>query len=202
MYAYFDIDERTMLRVIRRLQAADADLFRAGKIPVYMGLADEEGFPHKGHLDFANNKVDPLTGTITTRGVFPNPATSFGLRVLRPGMFVRIRLPIDKPHQALLVAEQDINADQGQKYLMIVDDKKTVHYRRVKTGALQDDGLRVIESGLKPGEWVIVSGVQLVRPQMTVKTEEVPMPVSTQDTPVPRGKDAKAERDAAPAAKQ
>jgi multidrug efflux system membrane fusion protein len=203
MYAYFDIDERTMLRIVRALQAAEIDLFRAGKIPVFMGLADEEGFPHKGYLDFANNKVDPLTGTITTRGVFPNPATSFGLRVLRPGMFVRIRLPIDKPHKALLVAEQALNADQGQKYLMIVDDKKMVQYRRVKVGALQDDGLRVIETGLKPGEWVIVSGVQLVRPQMVVKTEEAPMPVN-QGTPVPQGKDAKAERDAAstPAAKQ
>ena len=123
---------------------------------------------HKGDINFANNIVNPSTGTITIRGVFANPANATGKRLLRPGMFVRVRLPLGKPHPALLVSEQALGTDQGQKYLLIVDSQNKVDYRRVKTGPLQEDGLRVIEEGLKPGELVIVSGLQLVRAGMEV----------------------------------
>src|SRR5262249_26386646 len=139
-------------------------------------LADEEGYPHKGYVDFANNVVTSSTGTITVRGVFANPASSTGRRLMRPGMFVRIRLPLGKPHSALLVSEKAVATDQGQKCLFLVNDKNVVDYRRIQVGPLQDDGLRVIQEGLKPGEWVIVSGVQLVRAGMEVKTDRIPMP--------------------------
>jgi multidrug efflux system membrane fusion protein len=91
-------------------------------------------------------------------------------------MFVRIRLMLGNPRPAVLVSEKALGTDQGQKYLLVVDDQNTVQYRRVETGPLQDDGLRVIKNGLAPGELVIVSGLQLVRPRMKVEKEVVPMP--------------------------
>jgi multidrug efflux system membrane fusion protein len=188
MYAYFDMDERTMLYILRKIIGqAKEDALATKQVPVLMGLADEEGFPHKGYVDFANNKVDPSTGTITVRGVFANPVLENShRRLLRPGMFVRIRLPLGQPHPALLVAERALQSDQGQKYLLVIeqlsaDGKGVVRYRRVKTGPLQDDGLRVIESGeLKESDWVITRGLQMVRPKMEVMTEKAPMPVLNQ----------------------
>lgn len=175
LYAYFDIDERTILRIIRHLMPGEVDMIRAKQVPVYLGLADEEGFPHTGYIDFANNAVNPATGTVTARGVFANPPGQSGRRLLKPGMFVRIRLPIGKPHQALLVSERALATDQGQKYLLVVDAKNVVQYRLVKVGPLQSDGFRVIDEGLQPGEWVVTSGLQLVRPRMEVKAERTPM---------------------------
>lgn len=175
LYAYFDVDENTMLRVTRLFLKSDVDLLKEKKFPVLRGLADEDGYPHAGFVDFANNVVNSSTGTITARGVFANPANPLGRRLLRPGMFVRIRLPLGKPRPALLVRETALGTDQGQKYLLVVDEKNVVQYRRVRVGPLQEDGLRVLEEGLKPGERVIVSGLQLVRPRMEVEVEEVPM---------------------------
>ncbi len=179
MYVYFDVDENTMLAVLRKLiLPGKVDPFaKKDGVPVLVGLADEQGYPHKGYINFSNNIVNPSTGTITLRGVFDNPANTVGKRLLRPGMFVRVRLPLGKPHRAVLVNEQALGSDQGQKFLLIVNDKNVVEYRRVTTGPLQEDGLRVIAEGLKTGERVIVSGLQMVRPQMTVKPDEEPMPV-------------------------
>lgn len=176
IYAYFDVDENTMLHVTRLLLKSKADLLKERQFPVLMGLADEEGYPHTGYVDFANNVVTSSTGTITVRGVFANPAHSAGRRLMRPGMFVRIRLPLGKPHSAVLVSEKAIGTDQGQKFLFLVNDKKIVEYRRVQVGPLQDDGLRVVQEGLKSGDWVIVSGIQLVRAGTEVTTEKIPMP--------------------------
>ncbi len=176
MYVYFDVDENTMLDIMRKIVLpSNVDLLAHQGVPVLMGLSDETdkagGFPHKGYVNFGNNTVNASTGTITLRGVFDNPATPAGKRLLRPGMFVRVRLPLSKPHPALLIDEKALQSDQGQKYLLIVNDKDIVEYRRVKTGPLQDDGLRVILEGLKPGDRVIVDGLQMVRPEMTVKVE-------------------------------
>ena len=111
------------------------------KIPVEIGLANEEGFPHAGILDFLDNKVDRGTGTICARGVFDNAK-----QYLTPGLFVRVRIPFGKPHQALLVSERAIGTDQRQKYLLTVNKENVVEYRRIKVGSLRD-GLRVIEVG-------------------------------------------------------
>ncbi|MHB8971693.1 MAG: efflux RND transporter periplasmic adaptor subunit [Pirellulaceae bacterium] len=175
LYAYFDIDERTLLRILRHMLPSEVDLIKTQQLPVLMGLTDEEGFSHTGYIDFANNVVSPATGTILARGVFANPLTPSGRRLLKPGMFVRIRLPIGKPHQALLVSEKALGTDQGQKFLYTVDAQNLVQYRRVQVGPLQTDGLRVIEDGLQPGEWVLVSGLQLVRPRLEVKPERTSM---------------------------
>jgi len=186
IYVYFDVDENTMLDVMRTVVLpSNVDLLaKKGGVPVLMGLADETGFPHKGYVDFGSNTVNASTGTILIRGVFDNPATRAGKRLLRPGMFVRIRLPLSKPHAALLVSETALQSDQGQKFLLLVNDQGVVEYRRVKTGPLQEDGLRVITEGLKPGERVIISRLQMVRPGIAVKVEETSMPTSPADEPL------------------
>jgi multidrug efflux system membrane fusion protein len=176
IYAYFDVDERTMLRVLRKIIPHKVNPLLAKGVPAYLAVADEEGFPHVGFVDFANNVVNSSTGTISVRGVFPNPAGPSDHRLLRQGMFVRVRLPLGEPAPALLVADSAVATDQGQKNLYVVDDKGAVRYQRVTLGPLQQDGLRVIAEGLKPGERVIVNGLQFVRPGLVVQTEEVPMP--------------------------
>src|SRR5271166_6159325 len=100
MYVYFDVDENTMLYVLRHIVLpSKVDIMKEkGGVPVFMGLADEPGFPHQGFINFANNVVNPSTGTITLRGEFKNPAKGIGRRLLRPGMFVRVQLPLGKPH--------------------------------------------------------------------------------------------------------
>lgn len=200
MYVYFDVDERTMLRVVRMQLTAKENLLHTRKVPILMGLPDEEGYPHEGFVDFADNVVDSSTGTVLARGVFANPAAASGSRLLRPGMFVRVRLPLGEPRESLLVAERALGTDQGAKYLLVVDQGRKVQYRPVEVGPLQDDGLRVILEGLGPKERVIVSGLQLVKPKMEVQVEDVPMPrrkaiapdvsppaAEAPDGPAPRG---------------
>src|SRR6185295_10689592 len=96
----------------------------------------------QGTLNFINNQVNSATGSITIRGVFANPKPDGGIRLLSPGMFVRVRMPIGQPHPALLVIDRAIGSDQGQKFVYVVDAEHKVQYRRVTTGALQPDGLR------------------------------------------------------------
>jgi RND family efflux transporter MFP subunit len=128
-------------------------------VPVRVALADETDFPHKGAIDFTDNVVDPNTGTLKVRGIIPNPTP----RVLSPGLFVRVRLLIGAPHELLGVPEQAIGTDQGRKFVYVVNDNNEVVEKPVTTGALADNGLRVITEGLRPGERVIVSGLQRVR---------------------------------------
>src|SRR5262249_24342834 len=151
-----------------------------GRAPVLMGLEGEDGFPHEGYIDFANNQFNPSTGTIAVRGVFANPKSSKGARLLAPGMFVRVRLPLGGPHPALLVIDRAIGSDQGLKLVYVVDAGNKVQYRRVKTGALQPDGLRVIAAGLRPDERVVVGSLQQVRPQTLVSPAPMPMPTLNQ----------------------
>jgi multidrug efflux system membrane fusion protein len=177
MYAYFDVDERTILRARTAINEGKIKPPPGGtSLPVMMGLENETGFPHQGAIDFVNNVVNPSTGTIAVRGVFPNPLPPNGRRLLSPGMFVRIRLPLGQPQLALLVVDRALGSDQGQKYAYVVDAEHKIQYRRVKIGPLQDDGLRVIEDGLKPDDWVVVGALQQLRPKMDVDPEPTPMP--------------------------
>jgi RND family efflux transporter MFP subunit len=174
IYVYFDIDERTLLqqRARRRAnnQPVGSDAVRSQKIPIEVGLASDEGFPHKGVFDFIDNRVDPGTGTIKARGVFAN-----GDRVLAPGLFVRVRVPIGDERPVLLVTERAIGTDQGNKFVYVVNDQNAVEYRTVKLGAKSDDGLRAVIEGVNPGEWVMVNGIQRARPGLTVKPQQVSM---------------------------
>jgi multidrug efflux system membrane fusion protein len=179
MYAYFDADEPTLLRARRAVSEGRIKPAADGKNPVLMGLQDEDGFPHAGTIDFVNNQVNSTTGSITMRGVFPNPMLPGQVRLLSPGMFVRIRLPMGPRHPALLVIDRAIGSDQGLKYVYVVDAENKVQYRRIKTGPLQDNGLRVIAQGLKPDDRVVIGGIQQVRPRMEVRIDETPMPTLT-----------------------
>jgi multidrug efflux system membrane fusion protein len=173
MYVYFDIDEPTLLRIRGGGSSGKLTLPKVGEIPVSMALQNEEGFPHQGTIDFFNNQVNPTTGSLSVRGVFPNPVLPNGQRLMSPGMFVRIRLPLGEPHPALLVIDRAIGSDQGLKYVYVVDKENKAQYRRVKTGTLQDDGLRVINDGLKADEWVVVGALQQVRPKMLVQPDKL-----------------------------
>jgi membrane fusion protein, multidrug efflux system len=125
---------------------------------VQVSLADEDDYEHRGTIDFLDNQIDPNAGTQRVRAVIPNND-----RLLSPGLFVRLRFPISRPHQALLVQEEALGTDQGQRFLYVLNDKDEVGYRRVKVGTLMH-GRRVIEDGLAAGERVVVNGLQRVRP--------------------------------------
>lgn len=191
MYAYFDVDERSMLRYQALIREGKVKSARKGEeVPVQLGLASESDYPHSGFLDFVNNRVDPLTGTIQVRGVFPNPKPEHGgLRLFTPGLFVRVRLPIGAPHKAMLVPQAAIGTDQGRKYLLVVNDRNVVEYRPVTTGPEEAGGMQVIEplkivreegvvrmanesekgeDSLTPNDRIIVGGLQKVRPGDTV----------------------------------
>jgi len=175
MYAYFDVDEPTVLRVRRAINDGKIKRTQHGLFSVLMGLQGEDGFPHQGTVDFVNNQVNPTTGSISVRGIFANPKPQSGVRLLSPGMFVRIRLPIGQPHPALLVIDRAIASDQGLKYVYVLDAENKLQYRRITTGPLQDDGLRVVE-GLKADDWVVIGALQQVRPRMEIRPDKVPMP--------------------------
>jgi membrane fusion protein, multidrug efflux system len=180
MYAYFDVDERTVLRVRQLIREGKARSARETEWPVSLGLATEEGFPHRGTINFVDNQVNPKTGTLRVRGVFPNKDEA-----LSPGFFARVRVPIGRAHQALLVTDRAIDNDQGQKVLYVVNEKNEVVSRPVRLGALHD-GLREIAGGLKPGERVVVNGLQQVRPGLTVEPKLVDHPVPLAVANVPR----------------
>jgi RND family efflux transporter MFP subunit len=170
IYAYFDVDERTVLRVRQLIREGKVRSAREIEWPVSLGLANEEGFPHRGAINFVDNQVNPKTGTLRLRGVFSNSD-----QMLDPGFFGRVRVPIGQPHGAVLVTDRAIDNDQGQKVLYVINEKNEVAAHPVVSGALHD-GLREITSGLKPGERVVVNGLQQVRPGMTAQPKIVQMP--------------------------
>ncbi len=169
IYVYFDIDERTKLRLEHWAQQGRirADL---SDIPITMSLADESDFPHHGKINFQDNQLDATTGTIRARGVFSNHD-----RLLTPGLFVRVRLPVGAAYQALMVADQAIGADQERKFVYVVDANNKIEHRTIVTGRARNR-LRVVTKGLEPGERIVVSGLQRVRPGAEVTTTLIEMP--------------------------
>lgn len=158
IYVFFYMSERDLLRIMEMLRTNQLPDPETNPPVLTLGLANETGFPHKGYLDFRRFGVDPGTGTIERRAVFPNPDT-----VLVPGLFARIRATLGEPRPRLLVEERALGSDQRGDFLLIVDQDNKVHYRLVKTG-IAVDGLRVIEQGLSAGERVVVNGLQRARP--------------------------------------
>ncbi len=173
MYAYFDVDEYTVLRVRRLIREGKAKSARDVELPVRLGLANEDGHPHQGTINFVDNQVNPKTGTLRLRGVFPNKDES-----LSPGYFARVRVPIGFAHRALLVSDRAFDTDQGQKIVYVVGKDNKVVPRPVRLGALHD-GLREITEGVQAGERIIVNGLQQVRPGITVEPQLVEMPNGT-----------------------
>jgi RND family efflux transporter MFP subunit len=163
MYVYFGVDEATLLRLRQMVHEGKLKPANEKAPEVLLGVGQGEDHPFRGTVDFISNRVDPATGTLTVRGSFPNQD-----RLLRPGLFARIRVPVGDSHPALLIANGAVGTNQGQKYVYVVDDHNEVVYRPVKLGPLSD-GLRVVEEGLKPGERVIIDGMLRVRPGTTVE---------------------------------
>ncbi len=187
LYAYFDMDEKTLLGLRKATNEGKPSMPRDGSLPVLMGLSGEEGYPHKGTLNFVSNQVNPA-GTLTLRAVFANPRPAGGERLLTPGMFARLRLPLGSPHKALLVPDAAIGTDEGLKYVYVIDADNKVQYRRVTTGSLQAGGLRVIAEGLHPDDRVAVGKLKDLRPRMEVQPVMVVVPAETPGKPPEQGK--------------
>lgn len=170
MYVYFDADEYAVLKVRNLIREGKLPSARDVDRPVWLGLGNEKGFPHEGILNFVDNQVNPRTGTLRLRGTFPNKDEQ-----LAPGYFARVRIAVSPPHRAVLISDRALDSDQGQRIVYVVDADNKVSIRPVQTGALHD-GLREITDGLKPGERVIVTGLQQVRPGATVNPTLVEMP--------------------------
>jgi RND family efflux transporter MFP subunit len=168
MYVYFDVDERSLLKYMRRRAAtretAPGSLRELG-IPIYLKLADETEFSHEGVLDFVETEVKKTTGTARIRGVFQNEE-----RTLASGLFVRVQIPVSEPYQALLIPEAALATDQSIKFVYVVGADGTAERRNVELGGQRGE-MRIITSGLEAGEHVIVKGLQRVKPGGKVEAE-------------------------------
>jgi len=158
IYVYFESDEQTFLKYTALARDGSRPNSRDSRSPVQLGLANEEGFPHQGYIDFVDNQLNPEAGTIRLRAVFANKNHEF-----TPGLFARIKLVGSGKYQAKLVLDRAIGTDQDKKFVLVLKPDSTVDYRPVQLGRLVD-GLRVITSGVKPGERIVINGMQRARP--------------------------------------
>jgi len=169
MYLYFEGDEQAYLRYGQMARSGERPSSRDAANPVRVGLANEEGFPHTGQVDFVDNQLNPQTGTIRARAVLENKDG-----VYTPGMFARVQLLASSEYSAILIDDRAVNTDQNQKYVFVLGANNQVEYRRVKLGRVID-GLRIVREGLKPGDVIVVNGAQRVHPGITVTPQTVPM---------------------------
>lgn len=160
IYVYFEVDERTVLKLRRDL--AKFPSAQPHSRTVGIALADETGFPRTGTIDFMDSQLNAGTGTMRFRAIVENKS-----HLLAPGLFCRLRLPVGPPHRAVLVPDEAVGSDQGQKYVFVVNEKDEVVFRPVQLGFLSDRQ-RVIESGLAATDRIIVKGLQRVRPGIKV----------------------------------
>jgi len=174
IYVYFDRDEQTYLENGGAARSAGEHGARpSANQPVYMGLANEDGFPHEGTIDFVDNRLDPVAGTIRARAVFANRDHR-----LTPGLFARVKLAGGGKYAATLVQDAAVATDQDRKFVFVLRPDSTVEYRAVTLGPLSD-GLRVVKAGLKPGERVVIKGLQRIRSGVKVSAAEALMVADT-----------------------
>lgn len=166
VYVHADIDEDTLLKFNALAHAKKLETNGEGKIPVELQLADEQDFPHRGHIESFDNRLDANTGSILLRAVFPNDDG----RIV-PGLFARIRVPLSERHSALFISERAIGTDQAQKFVLTLTATNTVGYQPVKLGPVID-GKRIVRSGLEAGQKIVVNGLQRVRPGMPVTPQD------------------------------
>jgi RND family efflux transporter MFP subunit len=169
MYVTFEGDEQIYLKYNELSRRGERSSSRDAANPVLMGLANENGYPHHGAMVFVDNQVDPRTGTIRARASFENKDG-----FLTPGLFARVKLLGHNSYRAVLVDDRAIGTDQSQKFVYVIDAQNKITYRPVTVGRL-NDGLRIVEKGLQPGETVVVNGLQRVRPGVVVAPERVAM---------------------------
>ncbi|MBX9656762.1 efflux RND transporter periplasmic adaptor subunit [bacterium] len=164
IHCYFDADESAFLKYQRLAQSGKRGSSRDVKNPVFVALADEKpDFPHKGHMDFVDNRLDPNTGTMRGRAILRNTDLS-----LTPGLFARLRLPGSASYEAILIPDLSISSDQSVKFVYVVEDNGTIRRQEIKIGPTVH-GLRVVREGLKGTEKIITQGTQRVRPGLTAK---------------------------------
>ena len=171
MYAYFDLDEQTYLKYDRLASAGkrvDARDTNADN-PVYMGLANDTGYPHIGHIDFVDNRINQQTGTIRIRARFTNQDNS-----LIPGLFARVKLIGSDTYEGILIDNKAIGTDLNNKFVLVVNTENTLEYRPVTLGETIN-GLRIVTQGLAPEDVIVVNGLQRVRPAMQIKPNPVAM---------------------------
>jgi len=167
IYAYFDADEQTYLKFAR--DAAKGSDSHHAQSPVYMGLVNEQGYPHEGRLDFMDNKVDAQSGTIRGRAVFDNGDGSF-----TPGLFARIKLVGAQSHDTILIDDRAVGTDLGKKFVLALKSDNTLEYRLIQLGAAID-GLRVVKEGLAANDVIVVNGLQHVKPGIAVNPTRTEM---------------------------
>ncbi|MBX6331802.1 MAG: efflux RND transporter periplasmic adaptor subunit [Gemmatimonadaceae bacterium] len=176
VYVYFDSDEQTYLKYTDPARHGNAQRWRDIRHPVYLGLANEDGFPHKGYVDFVDNRIDPTTGTIRARAVFSNAE-----RIFTPGLFARVKLIGSQRTNVALVRDAAVGTNQDRKFVLVLKPDSTVDYRPVRLGRVVD-GLRIVREGLAPGELIVVNGLQRVRPGMKVTATVTAMAPDTAGT--------------------
>jgi multidrug efflux system membrane fusion protein len=173
IYCYVDADERSVLKYQRLAQEGKRISARDARIPCFLALSDESGFPHEGEVDFVDNRVDPTTGTIRARAVFANTDTR-----LIPGYFARVRVPGSGRYQTLLVPDAAVTTDLGQKQLLVVKADDTVEARSVELGALFGE-LRAIQSGISLDDRIVINGLLQARPGIKVAPRESAISMDT-----------------------
>lgn len=171
IYVYFDSDEQAYLNYMR------GHASRSTGRAVSVGLANESGFPHQGSLDFIDNRIDRAAGTIRVRAVLSNKN-----RLFAPGLFARVRLAAGERRAATLIQDQSIGTDQDRKFVFVLKPDNTVEYRAITIGRMVD-GLRAVQSGLKPGERVVINGLMRVRPGMKVTASDAAMVAASKRAP-------------------
>ncbi|MBC7779080.1 MAG: efflux RND transporter periplasmic adaptor subunit [Proteobacteria bacterium] len=182
IYVTFEADEQVYLKYVDLARRGERKSSRTTRNnPVYVGLANEEGFPVKGSVEFVDNRVNPQTGTIFARALVDNRDGRF-----TPGLFARVKLVGSGTYTTTLIDDRAIGTDQNKRFVMVVGPDGQALYREAKLGPMVD-GLRVIREGLKPGETIIVDGLQRVRPGMTVKPTLVPMDPKERPQPPAKG---------------
>ena len=168
IYASFSADEQVVLRALDALGKDDA-ASKTGRIPVKMGTATSNGLPFEGQMQLIDNQVDARSGTVRVRAIFDNKDGR-----LIPGQFVRLQMGQPKTERAMMINERAVGTDQNKKYVMVVTKENKAEYREVSLGVAVD-GLRVVTSGLKPGEQIVVKGMQRIRPGAPVAPEVIAM---------------------------
>jgi RND family efflux transporter MFP subunit len=172
IHIYFDVNENNYIKYKRlQQQGIAAGASQLGTM-VEIALQDDRGFPHRGTLDFLDNRLDTATGTLRARATVEN-----GSGLFSPGMFARVRVAGSAPGQAMLLPDEAIGTDQTNRFVIVVSDDGTAQRRNVEVGRLSD-GLRIIRSGLKPDDWVVVRGVQRARPGQKVTPKREPIQLS------------------------
>lgn len=177
IYCYVEVDERSTLKYRALYKSGKRDSALFGKVKATMGLADQTGFPHEGYIDFVDNILNPATGTIRARGVFPNKD-----RLMAPGFFARVRIPGSGEYEGMLIVDQAVGDDQGRSFVWVIGAEDKAEYRPVVLGPTLE-GLRIVREGLKATDRVVINGLMSVRPGIKVNPQQGEMAVTKPQAP-------------------